>query len=79
MTCTTITPIAPATRNPFAGLIQRYEEWNNRRGLRRVLDLDDHILRDIGLTHNDVETAIARRLSENAGEELMASRNPHLR
>ena len=35
--------------------------------------------RDIGLTHNDVETAIARRLSENAGEELMASRNPHLR
>ncbi|NKB27912.1 MAG: DUF1127 domain-containing protein [Rhodobacteraceae bacterium] len=79
MTCTTATQFAPHRRGSVLdGLIRRFEEWNNRRALYKVLQLDPHLLRDIGLTHGDVERAIGERLSEDAGQRLMATRNPHV-
>jgi uncharacterized protein YjiS (DUF1127 family) len=59
--------------------VHRIAEWNNRRALRRVLDLNAHLLRDIGLTHGDIEAATRQRLSADAGTKLMASRNPFVR
>ncbi len=55
MTCTTATQFAPHRRGSVLdGLIRRFEEWNNRRALYKVLQLDSHLLRDIGLTEGDI-------------------------
>lgn len=37
------------------------EQARNRRGHRELLRLDDHYLRDIGLTREDVRAALAGR------------------
>jgi uncharacterized protein YjiS (DUF1127 family) len=40
------------------------EQARNRRGYRELLMLEDHYLRDIGLTRDDVRAAIAGRRVE---------------
>lgn len=35
--------------------------WKNRRTARRLLELDDHMLTDIGVTRGDVQQMLANR------------------
>ena len=44
-----------------AGAARSVAAWaERRRQLRALSDLDDHLLRDIGLSHDDVEHACSR-------------------
>ena len=46
---------AAATPNRFGSLVQRVLSWHNARRTRRILlEMDDRLLRDIGLTRHDV-------------------------
>lgn len=47
-----------------------YQRHQNRQGVRDMLTLDDHILRDIGVTRYDVQRAGNLPLNHRAGEEL---------
>ena len=47
--------------------------WNavkNRRAVARLLEWDDHMLRDIGLTQGDVRAALSGRLVEDPSGRL---------
>ena len=59
--------------------------WNavkNRRSIGRLLEFDEHMLRDIGLTRSDVHSALAspfpedpsNRLGSLSGERKQAAR-----
>jgi uncharacterized protein YjiS (DUF1127 family) len=57
-----------------------YARIQYRRGVRQMLELDDHMLCDMGITRGDVLRAANLPLSESAGEELKrVSRNRTLR
>lgn len=52
-----------------------YTRYENRRGVRQMLELEDHVLRDIGVTRYDIVRASNQPLSslfggETPGEEL---------
>ena len=47
------------------------EKIRERRGLRTMLELDDHLLRDIGVTRGDVAYAAQLPLTWNASAELL--------
>jgi uncharacterized protein YjiS (DUF1127 family) len=53
---------------PF--LVRLWRNWQARRELRRMLDLDDRMLTDIGVTHDDVGWAIGLPLDRNGLLEL---------
>jgi len=42
----------------------------NRRSVGRLLEWDDRMLRDIGLTQNDVRSALAARFAEDPSRHL---------
>ena len=45
------------------------KEFRNRRELRELLEKDDRILSDIGLTRADVESALSKPMGINARHE----------
>ena len=51
-------------------LTSRIRSRRRRRKLTTLLDLDDHMLTDIGVTRAEVETALNLPLSVNAAVEL---------
>ena len=59
---------APATSHHAAavvrlmsGAVQAVSRWiERRRQLRALADLDDHLLRDVGLTREDVQRACSQ-------------------
>ncbi len=51
-------------------LTRRIAERLRRRRFRTLLDLDDHILHDIGVTRGEVQAANGLPLSANASQEL---------
>jgi uncharacterized protein YjiS (DUF1127 family) len=56
---------------PGAGLLENLiRNWLARRAVRRLQDLDGHLLRDIGATTDDVRWAATRPLTENAALAL---------
>jgi uncharacterized protein YjiS (DUF1127 family) len=60
-------PVAAPGR--LAGALSRWRrDRRRRRAFRRLLDLDDRTLRDIGLTRGEVEIAAALPLSWNASQ-----------
>ncbi len=71
-----ITTIQPA--HPLTGLVDRIRAANarvrtrrqEREGLRQLLELDDHALRDIGVTRGDVAYAARLPASENPSRAL---------
>jgi uncharacterized protein YjiS (DUF1127 family) len=56
---------------PGQGLLNRlWTNWISRRQVIRLQELDDHILRDIGVTRQDIEWATRNPLSVNALQQL---------
>jgi uncharacterized protein YjiS (DUF1127 family) len=52
---------------PGAGLFENLiRNWLARRAVRKLADLDDHLLHDIGTTRQDVAWASRQPLSVNA-------------
>ena len=47
------------------------KELRNRRELRQLLEKDDRILQDIGLTRTDVESALSKPMGINARHEAV--------
>lgn len=83
--------IAPSARVSIVGAIfggvttlwraaeDFYSRIQNRRGVEAMLDLEDSILRDMGVTRDDVRWASRLPLSYRAGEELACARDRRLR
>lgn len=71
MTCTTTNT---STGHPIHELgnrlADRIRRRRRRRGFKRLLDLDDHMLRDIGVTHAEVQIAAGLPVSVDAATEL---------
>ncbi len=42
-----------------------YRNWQARRSVRKLRDLDDHMLHDMGLTRTDVDLASHQPLTRN--------------
>lgn len=51
-----------------------YTQVENRRGVRALLELDNSLLRDIGVTRDEVRRAANLPLNSRAGEELSRAR-----
>ena len=51
-------------------LFERLRQIRRRRGFSRLLDLDDHMLKDIGVTRGEVEIAASLPLSIDAATAL---------
>ncbi len=69
MTDTTITTGHPIA-NLHSGLLARAGAVNRRRKFRRLLDLDDHMLDDIGVIRAEVEWAARLPIGTDAGAAL---------
>lgn len=51
-------------------LMLRIRELRRRRRLTRLLDLDDHLLKDVGVTRGEIEIATSLPLSSDAATAL---------
>lgn len=63
-------PFGPATKTLVDRFIQRWMEHRARRQLAQLEALDERMLRDMGITREDVYWARNAPLSENAGHQL---------
>lgn len=64
---------------PFAALRRAFRNWLSRRRLRQVDELDDHILRDIGLSRDELRTALSLPLAVDPVQELQRRSRPRPR
>ena len=51
-------------------IVDRLKEFNSRKGLRRMLDLDHRILSDVGVTRADVNWALGLPWNRKAAVDL---------
>jgi len=63
----TILAVAAAAAH---GLAVRIRVWKNRRDVARLLEWDDRMLSDIGLSQGDVYCAMAARADEDPSVQL---------
>ncbi len=56
----------------FARLAALWRAARNRRSVARLLEWDDHMLRDIGVTPGDVRSALATPFGDDASYRLGA-------
>ncbi len=57
--------------NAITRIIRKFIEGRrNERGMRAMLDLGDHLLRDIGVTRFDIHLALRSAGSRSSGEYL---------
>jgi uncharacterized protein YjiS (DUF1127 family) len=66
---------SPATYAAFeqsksSFLVRVAENWQARRSVRKLLDMDDYMLRDTGTSRGDVEWAAGLPLTVNAALAL---------
>ncbi len=66
-------PTPPRWRRILSSLAEGFRAWRNRRAVTGLLDLDDRMLRDIGLTRSDVTSALAGKRSEDPSMRLAAT------
>ena len=68
---------AGALQSVLRTVLQAFRSFNNRRAVATLVDLDDHMLADIGLDRGDVKAALELPFSYDVGRELQfrASRN----
>ncbi len=70
--------IASQSRSAEAGVLQTVlrkahatiEAWKQRKQIRALVDFDDHMLADIGLSRRDVREALELPFSHDPGREL---------
>ena len=56
---------------PGTGILEKLlRNWLARKAVRRLQDLDDHLLRDIGASREDVRWAASLPLSHNSALAL---------
>lgn len=71
---TTIDYARPVSGHPIHALsnrlLDRINQLRRRRRMTRMLDLDDHMLKDIGVTRGEIEIALNMPLSADAATEL---------
>lgn len=65
-----ISTTAHAVTSSWHAAEDLYARVQYRRGVRDMLDLDDHLLCDMGITRGDVLRASNLPLHESAGDEL---------
>lgn len=74
MTHATYTPIARGAGNPLYelsnNLTARVSQIRHRRTLRRMLDLEDYALDDMGVIRGEIDWVLSLPLSIDAGAEL---------
>lgn len=63
----------PRLRRLLSAIATGYRAWRNRRAVTGLLDLDDRMLRDIGLSRSDVTSALAGRRREDPSLRLAAA------
>lgn len=51
-------------------LLDRMQRTRRRKALKTLLELDDHLLRDIGVTRDEIEATMQLPLSVDAATEL---------
>lgn len=56
---------------PMAWVLFRLGEWQRRRQMQRALRVSGALLRDIGLTPDDVEAASHAPLGQGASDEVL--------
>ncbi|GGC11046.1 hypothetical protein GCM10011352_41960 [Marinobacterium zhoushanense] len=54
----------------YRSLGQRLTEWKYRRALVNLLDYDDHVLADIGMTRGELNMAIELPLTQDAKQAM---------
>lgn len=64
--------ILGALANRVAGA---WAAWRNRREIRHLLEFDDHMLADIGLSRSDVLAAMMRDPFDDPSNRLIRARN----
>ncbi len=76
-TTRTAATLSDARRRLTNGWLEARHRRLQRQGLREMLHLDDHLLRDIGVHRGDVEYAARRPHAEDPGLTLwrLSSRN----
>jgi len=74
----TAAPAPTASLNPIRAVLawqaRRRQQMIDRRAYQRMLKLDEHMLRDIGVSRADVEWASALPLGRNAALELQRTK-----
>jgi uncharacterized protein YjiS (DUF1127 family) len=64
---------APAATSVVATLIRLWTRFQNRRDVTRLLALDDHMLKDLGIARGDVFEALSEPMVADPSELLAAS------
>jgi uncharacterized protein YjiS (DUF1127 family) len=58
----------------FAAIGRWIGRWRRRRSLRRLLDLDDHLLQDLGYTRTELIRAVRLPLAQVANQPMKRQR-----
>lgn len=61
----------PQRFDPLAWVLFRLGAWHRRRHLQKALRVSEALLRDIGLTPDDVEEALNAPLDQGASDEVL--------
>jgi uncharacterized protein YjiS (DUF1127 family) len=64
---------APAATGVVAKLIGFWTRFHNRRNVKRLLQLDEHMLKDLGIARGDVFEALSEPMAADPSALLAAS------
>jgi uncharacterized protein YjiS (DUF1127 family) len=66
-------------QSAFRSVQRAVKAWTDRRAVSRLVDFDDHLLSDLGLTRNDVRAALDLPFSSDPGRELQIRASHNIR
>ena len=61
-----------AVEKAAASVVALWTAYRNRRAVNTLMGWDAHMLRDIGLNHSDVQSALAAPLNDDPSSRLSA-------